>query len=228
MRLGILTTGFEPPIQQPQPVEKPLIVRRKRQEEQDPQKAPLPFPLPLRKKSRARLALSLFAIMQFRRQAIPRSAQELLLQRESLDAVQTLRRLLLQCRDADVSQQPAWLDGLHLCWKRCQILLMRAQSHGCDWLSEPLRHVLALIASHGGEDEGNLGSYLDKGAGHAWYPLPFLVLLRGLHIQSRDSGEHGVLGNWLRLLSDLLQIWKLQPLRGIQASAPKVRLIIPS
>jgi hypothetical protein len=217
VRLGIFGQGFDPPVQQAQPVERPRMILRKREEERERQPPPLPFQLPQRKRSRARLALAVCAVLHFRRQPIPRSLGELRFQRAALQEMISLRRLLILCRDHDMSQHSAWLDELSLCWHRCRKLLISAEASECRWIAEPLGHLLTRIASFGDESGTSLGSYLDREAGHDWYPIPFLLLLRSLHHQSAASPAQNPLRHWLRLLGDLIQVWKLQPVSLIQS-----------
>ncbi len=121
---------------------------------------------------------------------------------QDLEKLHTLLSLL--CRK-NKSKEPEYLEKLSSAWKsitdNCSSLL---QAHAEDFSIElKMKELLLSVNNFPKEADYKMGYYLSEGAGYEWLPVPFMHMLKDLHLEYQSHFESSQLSIWIEHIEAL-------------------------
>ena len=104
----------------------------------------------------------------------------------------------LLCRK-DKSRDPAYLEKLSATWssitQNCASLI---KAHAEDFSIElKMKDLLLSIGNFPKEAEHKVGYYLSEGTGYEWSPVPFMDILKSLHLEYQTHFDNSQLSIWI-------------------------------
>ena len=135
------------------------------------------------------------------------SFEELTENKEILAKIRELVGLFFTMTRRDCSSEPAFLARFAGQWKLLKDLEHLAMEAGHLQGAGLVTRVEGLLSSYPPGDEFHLAYYLSLSAGEDWFPMPFLLLVRELHLEMQDDPKQAHLTLWIRALCRMLRDW---------------------
>lgn len=146
--------------------------------------------------------------------AVPRSAEELALQRRARRVLLSFVALIEILTRDDCSLRPDILMTLSRFWRELLEVEYLADHAGLRAIAAPLFCLRSLIEDYPQGAEMSLGQYLTHGAGREWYPLPFLTALQHLYHEYQEHPASAAAQYWKNFIEqELHEPAALRPLR---------------
>lgn len=121
-----------------------------------------------------------------------------------LEHIKLFKTTLEALQTNDLSQDPAYLNRLSICWH--QLLEDSLRFRRKTELSIKIRDFIMEFQHHPEKAQHTLGYYLTEFAGQKWLPFPYMELIGRLHQQCKNNPAQSQLNRWIDELSAIIQM----------------------